>query len=248
MDPSTGGTRTESRRFRDRREAGRVLADRLDPERLVRPVVLALPRGGVPVADEVARRLDAPLDVFVARKLGAPGHEELGIGAIAEGSDHVVITDLAHELYVGPAVLDQLIRREADELWRRVWQYRAGRPPLPGHGVTGRDVVLVDDGLATGVTAEAALRSLRQARPRRLVLAVPICAADTRRRLEGTGLADAVVCAVSSDNLVAVGAWYDDFAPTSDDEVVEILAAARAHPLPRRPEGPDAPESESRQP
>jgi putative phosphoribosyl transferase len=227
MDARTGATRTESRRFRDRREAGRVLAEQLDPERLVRPVVLGLPRGGVPVADEVAGRLDAPLEVFVARKIGAPGHEELGIGAIAEGSDHVVITDLARELYLGPAVLDRLIRSEADELWRRVRQYRGDRPALP-EDVRSRDVVVVDDGLATGVTAEAALRSLRQARPRRLVLAIPVCAADTARRLEDSGLADAVLCAMASDHLVAVGAWYHDFAPTSDDEVIETLERARA--------------------
>jgi putative phosphoribosyl transferase len=236
MDARTGGARTEARRFRDRREAGRVLAERLADhlERLERPerlVVLALPRGGVPVADEVAGRLDAPLDVFVARKIGAPGHEELGIGAIAEGSDHVVLTALARELHLGPGTFPTLVRRETGELLRRVERYRNGRPPLPGVGVRGNDVVLVDDGLATGVTAEAALRSLRQQAPRRLVLAVPVCAAETRRRLVDEGLADAVFCAVSSDHMVAVGAWYDDFTQTTDDEVVELLA--RAHQ--RRP-------------
>jgi predicted phosphoribosyltransferase len=157
--------------------------------------------------------------VFVARKIGAPGHEELGIGAIAEGSDEVVLSDLAHELHLTPGVLDLMVRREAAELRRRVLRYRGTRPPLP---VTGNDVVLVDDGLATGVTAEAALRSLRRWGPRRLVLAVPICARDTEHRLGD--VADAVVCAVSSDRMAAVGAWYDDFSQTSDEEVLDVLA------------------------
>jgi putative phosphoribosyl transferase len=214
-----GTTHAEVQRFRDRQDAGRVLAPRLDPGRLEHPVVLALPRGGVPVAAEVAAHLDAPLDVFVARKIGAPGHEELGIGAIAEGSDEVVLSDLAHELHLTRGVLDLMVRREAAELRRRVQRYRGSRPPLP---VTGNDVVLVDDGLATGVTAEAALRSLRRWAPRRLVLAVPICARDTEHRLGD--VADAVVCAISSDRMAAVGGWYDDFSPTSDEEVLDILA------------------------
>jgi putative phosphoribosyl transferase len=214
----------EDRRFRDRREAGQVLAAQLDRDRLVQPVVLALPRGGVPVAAEVADRLDAPLDVFVARKIGAPGHEELGIGAIAEGSDELVLSDLARQLHVTPGMLDQMVRREAAELFRRIGHYRGDRPPLP---VAGRDVVLVDDGLATGVTAEAALRSLRCRGPRRLLLAVPVCAADTQRRLVDQLTADAVICAISSDRMAAVGAWYDDFRQTSDEEVIQILDLAR---------------------
>jgi predicted phosphoribosyltransferase len=135
----------------------------------------------------------------------------------------VLLTELAQQLHLTPGVLGPIVRRESEELRRRVWRYRGGQPPLPGIGVTGHDVVLVDDGLATGVTAEAALRSLRRQRPRRLVLAVPICASDTARRLLDQRVADEVVCAISSDRMAAVGAWYDDFAQTSDDEVLEVL-------------------------
>jgi putative phosphoribosyl transferase len=231
------GVQTGVRRFRDRPEAGRILADRLAGRRLERPVVLALPRGGVPVGVEVAERLGAPFDVFVARKIGAPGQPELGIGAVAEGSDEVVLTDLARQLHLDPGSLPVLERREAEELRRRVQHYRGGRPPLPGSGVTGNDVILVDDGLATGVTAEAALLSLRRRRPRRLILAVPVGATETERRLVASGLVDEVVCEVSSDRMVAVGAWYDDFSQTTDDEVLEILDRAGFRGAPGRAPG-----------
>jgi putative phosphoribosyl transferase len=213
-------------RFHDRTEAGRLLADKVQQLDLRDPVVLALPRGGVPVAFEVAAGLDAPLDVFVARKVGAPGHPELGIGAIAEGGGHVVSERSLRMLRVTPAQFDDLARRERDELDRRVHHYRGGRP-LPG--VDGRDVVLVDDGLATGVTAEAALRALRAHRPRRLVLAVPVCALDTAHRLAATA---ELVCVQTPLDFMAVGAWYDDFGQTTDDEVIDLLdrATTRARP------------------
>ena len=209
--------------FRDRRDAGHRLAAQLQRRPLALPLVLALPRGGVPVGFEVAVQLGAPLEVFVARKLGAPGHEELGIGAIAEGSDDVVATDMARRLGLEGEGLAALARRERIELRRRIDRYRGGRP-LPA--LAGHDVVLVDDGLATGVTAEAALRSLRRHDPRQVVLAVPVCAPGTARRL--AGLADAVECLASPEDFLAVGAWYADFAQTTDDEVVELLDRARA--------------------
>ena len=204
------------RRFRDRADAGRQLAGQL-PDDLDDPLVLALPRGGVPVAREVAARLGAPLDVIVARKIGAPGHEELGIGAIAEGGS-IVGSDLVRALRLSADEFAALAKREQGELDRRVEQYRQGRALPP---VRARDVVLVDDGLATGVTAEAALLALRAGEPRRLVLAVPVGSPDTVRRLVPP--ADEVVCVVAPRDLVAVGLWYEDFTQTTDAEVLELL-------------------------
>jgi putative phosphoribosyl transferase len=220
-----GGERGRSwTMFRDRAQAGRRLADRLVQRLAPEPVVvLGLPRGGIPVAAEVAAALHAPLEVFVARKIGAPGHEELGIGAIAEGSDEVVVTDTAARMGIGTSEMQQLAAVAQRELQRRVDAYRQGRK-LPD--LIGRTVVLVDDGLATGVTAEAALRSLRAHEPKRLILAIPVCADDTRHRL--TALADEVICLSAQRNFVAVGQWYDRFEQTTDQEVLDLLAAGRA--------------------
>jgi putative phosphoribosyl transferase len=208
-------------RFHDRTDAGRQLAERLRGRSFVDPVVLALPRGGVPVGFEVATALGAPLDVFVARKIGAPGQKELGVGAIAEGSDDVVASEVARMLDIDDRRLRQLAERERPELDRRVAQYRDG----PLVDVTGRDVIVVDDGLATGVTAEAALRALRQRKPRSLVLAVPVAAPDVAERLKA--VADDVVCILFPTDFRAVGLWYDTFSQTSDDEVIALLARAR---------------------
>jgi putative phosphoribosyl transferase len=204
--------------FHDRDEAGRRLAERLADLELHRPVVLALPRGGVPVAAPVAESLGAPLDVLVARKVGAPGHAEFGIGAIAEGSDEVVISDAAERVGVSPDQMQSLAAAEQEELERRVRRYRGDAEPPD---VRDRDVLLVDDGLATGVTAEAALRSLRRRDPRRLILAIPVCAPDTAARL--TALADEVVCLECPPDFGAVGYWYQIFDQTTDEEVLALL-------------------------
>ena len=205
-------------RFRDRADAGARLAGPVAALGLTDPVVLALPRGGVPVAYAVAAALGAPLEVFVARKVGAPGHPEYGIGAVAEGGGVVANAAALRSLRLAEDEFAELADDARMELDRRVRRYRGGRP-LPE--VRGRDVVLVDDGLATGVTAEAALRALRAQAPRRLVLAVPVCAPATARRLVPP--ADAVVYVLAPETFTAVGRWYDDFDQTRDEEVLELL-------------------------
>jgi len=211
--------------FRDRHDAGRRLAQRLigllDPSTLVEPLVLGLARGGMPVAFEVARALDAPLDVFVCRKLGAPHQPELGIGAVAEGGVRVLDDDTFRALGVSADDLEWITARERTELDRRVAHYRVGRPLPP---LTGRDVIVVDDGLATGVTAWAAVSALRATDAARVVLAVPVAAADTAARLRADGVV--VVSVTEPQDFGAVGRWYDRFEQTSDDEVLDLLARA----------------------
>jgi putative phosphoribosyl transferase len=210
-------------RFRDRSDAGRQLADRLMEFDLDDPVVLGLPRGGVPVAAEVGARLGAPVDVFVARKIGAPGHQELGVGAVAEGDDEPVVSDTAQRLGLDQAKMRELADEARLELHRRVGAYRGGRT-LPE--LAGRDVILVDDGVATGVTAEAALQALRAQRPRTLILAVPTCARGAAERL--ADIADEVVCVLIPRDFVSVGQWYDEFEQTTDAEVTAVLARGQA--------------------
>ncbi|MBY0396496.1 MAG: phosphoribosyltransferase [Thermoleophilia bacterium] len=210
--------------FHDRAEAGRVLAGRLSAH-AGQPdvVVLALPRGGVPVAAEVARAIRAPLDVFVVRKLGVPGHEELAMGAIASGDVRVLNADVVASLGIPPYAIDAVAAREAEELRRRERLYRGGRPPVE---LRGRTVILVDDGLATGATMQAAIEAVRQRQPARIVVAVPTASRDTVERLERE--ADAIVCADMPEPFWAVGASYEDFAQTSDDEVRRLLGRPAA--------------------
>ena len=205
-------------RFADRRDGGQQLAKALAHLRLVEPVVLALPRGGVPVGLEVAHALRAPLDVFVVRKIGAPGHKEYAIGAIAEGGTPIFDAAAVHALELARDQLEGLARVERAELDRRVRRYRGARPLPP---LAGRDVVLVDDGLATGLTAEAAVRAVKEHEPRRVIVAVPACAPESRARLEQ--IADEVVCVIAPPEFHAVGQWYDHFDQTSDAEVAAAL-------------------------
>lgn len=209
-------------RFFDRVDAGRRLADRLQEESLVTPVILGLPRGGVPVAFEVATRLGAPLDVFVARKIGVPTQPELGMGAVAEGGTTVLTKYLIDALQISEAELDEITARAHQELERRVGQYRGDRK-LPR--LEARDVILIDDGLATGVTAEASLRALLVHRPRRLLLAVPVCSREAAERL---GDLAEVVCLLAPWDFVAVGACYQNFDQTSEETVLQLLDLARS--------------------
>ena len=210
--------------FRDRAEAGRHLLSRLGAYQ-GRPdvLVLGLPRGGIPVAYEVARGLGAPLDVFVVRKLGVPGQEELAMGAIATGGVRIVNRDVVDALHIPPDVVDRAAAEEARELERREQSYRGERPEPQ---VAGKTVILVDDGLATGSTMRAAVAALRQQGPARIVVAVPVAAPSTCQELRRE--VDEIVCFATPEPFMAVGRFYDDFAQTTDEEVTELLAAARA--------------------
>jgi predicted phosphoribosyltransferase len=210
-------------KFRDRYEAGRELAGLLGAY-ANRPdvLVLALPRGGVPVGYEVARALHAPLDVFIVRKLGVPGHEELAMGAIASGGVVVLNDEVIDDLQIPPGVIQAVAAAEKQELDQREMLYRDGRPPPDPRG---RIVILVDDGLATGSTMRAAIEALRGQAPVRIVAAVPVAAPQTctafRREV------DEIVCARTPDPFYAVGLWYDDFSPTTDQEIHELLRLSR---------------------
>ncbi len=208
--------------FADRADAGRVLIERLGAY-ADRPdvTVLALPRGGVVVAYEVAHALRAPLDVLVVRKLGVPGHSELAMGAIASGGARVLSPDVIGMLGITQSQIEAVAVREQSELERRERAYRGTRVAAP---IYGRIVLLVDDGLATGATMRAAVRSVREHEPRRVVVAVPVGAPETCAELRTE--ADEVVCARSPEPFCAVGAWYDEFSQTGDDEVRELLARA----------------------
>jgi len=207
--------------YQDRHHAGRVLAKKLARYRgSPKLIVLALPRGGVAVGFEVARALQAPLDVFVVRKLGFPGHEEYAMGAIASGGVRVMMPQPG--LTVAPGAVAQVVAREQAELARREQLYRGQRPSI---SLAGRTVIVVDDGLATGATMRAAVQAIGQQHPARLVVAVPVGAADTCQALREE--ADAVVCAATPEPFRAVGLWYENFPQASDDEVCALLDEAR---------------------
>lgn len=211
-----------SMRFLNRQDAGRQLAAKLagyasDPSVLV----LGLPRGGVPVAYEVARALQAPLDVFVVRKLGVPGHSELAMGAIASGGARILNRDIIDALRIPATAVDAVAQREMQEIERQEKVFR-GNAPVPQFA--GRTLIVVDDGLATGSTMRAAIQALRQSHAARIVVAVPVAPAETVRRLRGE--ADGVVCLTAPLDFQAVSMWYDDFSQTSDEEVRNRLEAS----------------------
>ena len=211
--------------FRDRADAGRALAKRLGAY-AHRPdvLVLALPRGGVPVAYEVARALNAPLDVFLVRKLGVPGQEELAMGAIATGGVRILNEDVVRVLQIPEEVIDSVADSQWQELERRETAYRDDRPPPQIHG---RTVLLVDDGLATGSSMRAAIAALRQQGPARIVVAVPVASPNTTEELRRE--VDDVVVVQTPEPFYAVGSWYDDFTQTSDAEVHALLEHAAEH-------------------
>jgi len=210
--------------FRNRIDAGLKLANELrDYAHRSDVIVLALPRGGVPVAYEVAKRLDAPLDVFVVRKLGVPGHEEMAMGAIASGGVRVLNPSIVRALKIPQNAIDAIAAQEMAELRRRERAYRADRP---APNLQDKTVILVDDGLATGASMRAAVEALKALNPAWITVAVPVASAETCD--EFRDLVDDVVCAVTPEPFHAVGLWYEDFSQTTDDEVRELLADAKA--------------------
>ncbi len=212
----------EKATFRDREDAGRQLAERLVQYRAEDPVVLALPRGGVPAGYEVARTLQAPLDTFIARKLGAPSEPELGMGAVAQDGTRVVNERIVREIGVSEAYIQWVAAKETAEAEWRLKLFRGDRPEPE---VRERTVILVDDGIATGMTTQAAIQALRRQHPRRLILAVPVCAAQTADWLRQE--VDELICLQAPSKLRAIGFWYQRFGQTSDEEVIELLERAR---------------------
>ncbi|MBA2692269.1 MAG: phosphoribosyltransferase [Rubrobacter sp.] len=208
--------------FRDRREAGKRLSRKLSGYRGQSPVVFALPRGGVPVAFEVAAALDAPLDVVIARKLGAPGQPELGIGAVAQGGKRVLNAEIVDRLSISEEYIELATRRGMGEIKAAERRFMVGERRT---SLRGKTAILVDDGLATGVTARAAILAAKGMGPEKTILAAPVCARQTSGALR-RGV-DGLVCLESPEDLGAIGFWYRDFAQVSDEEVVRLLEASR---------------------
>jgi putative phosphoribosyl transferase len=217
--------------FQDRQDAGQQLAKRLT-QYAGRPdvIVLGLPRGGIPVAYEVARALHAPLDTFLVRKLGVPGHEELAMGAIASGGLRILNADVLRDLPLPPETIDAVEANERRELARREQQFRDNRPPID---VNGRTVILVDDGLATGSTMRVAAEAIRRMRPKRLIAAAPVAAAEVCEALGQ--IVDEMVCLATPRRFAAVGLWYEDFDQTTDAEVRDLLARSQTWAPTREP-------------
>jgi putative phosphoribosyl transferase len=208
--------------FKDRMQAGELLAERLEAyARCPDVVVLALPRGGVPVGFAVANALQVPLDIMLVRKLGVPGHEELAMGAVASGGICVINPEVVEMLNIPPSVIEEEAQHELQEIERRETLYRAGRPPS---ALNQRIVILVDDGLATGSTMLAAVKALRKESPARIIAAVPVAPPETCEEL-GTEV-DEMVCLSTPQDFYAVGLWYGNFAQTTDEEVISLLAQA----------------------
>lgn len=214
------------KKFKDRIQAGKLLATRLEAY-ANRPdmIVLALPRGGVPVGFAVAQKLNAPLDILLVRKLGVPGHEELAMGAIASGGEPIVQANVVQMFSIPDEVIKEVTRRERIELQRRDALYRFGRPPPP---LKDREVILIDDGLATGATMIAAARAVRSQHPAHLTIAVPVGAPDICNALHAE--ADQVDCLRTPEPFRAVSLWYEEFPQTSDDEVIDLLARSQQFP------------------
>lgn len=220
-------------RFRDREDAGRQLASELRGYAKDSPIVIALPRGGVPVGFEVARALGAPLDIWVVRKIGVPWHPELGVGAIAEGGQLFVARELINQIGLSGLELAQLTETKRREVEQRVRLFRGDRPRP---SLRGRTVLLVDDGIATGGTVHAAIEAIRAEEPKHLVLAVPVAAPDSLSELGP--LVDRVVCLLTPSDLHAIGLWYDDFTQVPDEEVLRLLERARRAVAASRPVPP----------
>lgn len=210
-------------RFENRREAGKALAERLRAfARDEDAIVLALPRGGVPVAFEIAQTLEVPLDVFIVRKLGVPGYEELAMGAIASGGAKVLNDEVMRRMGIPRGQLDRILQLERVEIERREWEYRGDLPPLR---LVGKRIILVDDGLATGATMRAAVMALREAEVAEIIVAVPV---GSREAVDQLGReADQIICLLEPKDFEAVGAWYEDFSQTSDEEVRDLLGQSR---------------------
>lgn len=210
-------------KFRDRYEAGKVIATQLkDYANKPDVIVLALPRGGVPVGYEIAKALALPLDVFIVRKLGVPGHEELAMGAIATGGTTIFNEEIIDDLHISQSAIDLILQSEQEELKRREIRYRDNMPPP---NLQGKTVILVDDGIATGATMRAAIKAILQHKPASIILAVPVIALSTYNEM--SALVDKIIYSMKPLNFYAVGLWYDDFSQTTDSEVSDLLKESK---------------------
>lgn len=210
-------------KFANRTEAGAKLAELLDQYAdQTGVIILALPRGGVPVAFEIAKKLHLPLDVFIVRKLGVPGHAELAMGALATGGIHIFNEDIVNSLQISDEAIENVIQKEQKELKRREMAYRDEKP-FPS--LKNKTVILVDDGMATGATMRVAIKSLRLLHPKKIVVAVPVADYELSKQIES--LVDEFICPLRPKQFYAVGAWYDDFSQTEDDEVFDLLREAK---------------------